>query len=198
MNFTEKDFIGIFENALPDGYCEHLIKEFEINQKLGLSETRIESEDAVAHKKNDNQMYCNGRNLRFNDFENKDTYSMFFDGLQECFNLYADKFSIIRNTRMSARDLKLQKTESGGGYHVWHNEQGNGVHSSRSLVFMLYLNTLPDDACGETEFLYQQRRIKPVENTMVIWPAAFTHAHRGNVVYGDNIKYIATGWFYNE
>ena len=63
---------------------------------------------------------------------------------------------------------------------------------------MLYLNTLPEESNGETEFLYQQRRINPVENTMVLWPAAFTHSHRGNPVYGNAAKYIVTGWFYYE
>lgn len=92
----------------------------------------------------------------------------------------------------------MQGTSTGGGYHVWHSEQGNGDHANRGLVYMLYLNTLPTEANGETEFLYQQRRLNPVENTMVIWPAAFTHAHRGNPVYGDNTKYIVTGWFYHE
>ena len=92
----------------------------------------------------------------------------------------------------------MQKTSSGGGYHVWHGEQGNDDSANRGLVYMLYLNTLPKEANGETEFLYQQRRINPVANTMVLWPAAFTHAHRGNPVYGDNTKYIVTGWFYHE
>jgi hypothetical protein len=63
---------------------------------------------------------------------------------------------------------------------------------------MLYLNALPSGANGETEFLYQQRRINPTKNTMVLWPAGFTHPHRGNPVYGDVSKYIATGWFYHE
>ena len=94
--------------------------------------------------------------------------------------------------------MKMQKTSSGGGYHVWHGEQGNGDQANRGLVYMLYLNTVPVEANGETEFLYQQRRINPVENTMVLWPASFTHTHRGNPVYGDNHKYIITGWFYHE
>ena len=61
---------------------------------------------------------------------------------------------------------------------------------------MLYLNTLAPEEAGETEFLYQQKRIKTEENAMLIWPAAFTHTHRGNAVYGENYKYVATGWFY--
>jgi hypothetical protein len=63
---------------------------------------------------------------------------------------------------------------------------------------MLYLNTLSTEEAGETEFLYQQRRLQPTENTTVLWPAAFTHAHRGNTVFGERSKYIVTGWFYYE
>jgi hypothetical protein len=63
---------------------------------------------------------------------------------------------------------------------------------------MLYLNTLELNEAGETEFLYQQTRLQPQKNTMVVWPAAFTHAHRGNVVHGTNCKYIVTGWFYYD
>ena len=90
----------------------------------------------------------------------------------------------------------MQKTNPGGGYHLWHSEQGNEDHSARCLVYSLYLNDI-DDA-GETEFLYQKLRISPKENSMVIWPAAFTHTHRGNVVHGNKSKYIITGWFYLE
>ena len=94
--------------------------------------------------------------------------------------------------------MKMQKTSSGGGYHVWHCEQGNDDQARRGIVYSLYLNSLPEEANGETEFLYQQRRIAPVQNTMVLWPASFTHPHRGNPVYGNNSKYIITGWFYYE
>ena len=123
---------------------------------------------------------------------------MFFKGLQDCFSVYGEKYSTLKNIEINCTNMKMQKTSSGGGYHVWHAEQGNGEQANRGLVYMLYLNTLPKEANGETEFLYQQCRINPIENTMVLWPAAFTHAHRGNPVYGDNTKYIVTGWFYHE
>jgi hypothetical protein len=55
---------------------------------------------------------------------------------------------------------------------------------------------LGEDSAGETEFLYQKMRIPPQENCTVIWPAAYTHPHRGNVVHGNKSKYIITGWFY--
>jgi len=56
---------------------------------------------------------------------------------------------------------------------------------------MLYLNTVSEG--GETEFLYLHRRIKPLQGRLLIFPASFTHTHRGNPpLSGD--KYILTSW----
>ena len=33
---------------------------------------------------------------------------------------------------------------------------------------------------------------------MVMWPACYTHMHRGAFLSGDAVKYIATGWFLRE
>ena len=198
MNIEYKDFIGVFSDVYPDGFCEHLIAEFDRSQTLGAGTDRQNSEGAEKHRKDDYQIFCNGKNINFEPFESRNTVDFFFDGLQRCFEEYSNEYSVIKNIDVNSREMKMQKTSKGGGYHVWHAEQGNGDQARRGLVYMLYLNSLPIEANGETEFLYQQRRINPVENTMVLWPAAFTHAHRGNPVYGENSKYIITGWFYHE
>lgn len=198
MKAEYKDFIGIFSDVYPDGFCEHLIAEFERNRTLGVGTNRQNGEGANKHVKDDYQIFSNGKNINFEPFEDKNTVDMFFKGLQHCFEVYTNEFSVLKTLDINCNNIKMQKTSTGGGYHVWHGEQGNGEQAARGLVYMLYLNTLPTEANGETEFLYQQRRISPVGNTMVLWPAAFTHAHRGNPVYGDNSKYIVTGWFYHE
>tara|TARA_R110000796_G_scaffold35765_1_gene91731 strand:- start:4325 stop:4921 length:597 start_codon:yes stop_codon:yes gene_type:complete len=198
MSSEYKDFIGIFSDVYPEGFCQHLISEFERNQTLGAGANRQDAEGAAKHVKNDYQISSNGKNLNFEPFNDQYPVDLFFKGLQHCFEAYSNEFSVIKDVKLNSNIMKMQKTSSGGGYHVWHAEQGNGDQANRGLVYMLYLNTLPTEANGETEFLYQQRRISPVENTMVVWPAAFTHAHRGNPVYGDNHKYIVTGWFYLE
>jgi hypothetical protein len=65
------------------------------------------------------------------------------------------------------------------------------MQRSRVLVFTLYLNDVEEG--GETEFLYLSKRVQPKTGRMVIWPAGFTHTHRGNPpLKGD--KYIITGW----
>jgi len=117
--------------------------------------------------------------------------------LQICYEEYCNKYSIIKDIgHIGTNYMKIQKTAPGEGYHIWHCEHAAGAYATRVIVYMLYLNTLKDDEAGETEFLYQQRRIKPEANTVVLWPASFTHTHRGNTVYGETNKYVVTGWFH--
>lgn len=198
MNIEYEDFIGVFSNVYPDGFCQHLMSEFEKHQNLGAGFDRQHSDGVEKHIKDDCQIFSNGKNILFDPFDGKETSEMFFTGLQACFDHYCNQYSVLKDIKQRCVNMKIQKTSKGQGYHVWHSEQGNGHDANRGLVYMLYLNTLPTEANGETEFLYQQRRINPVENTMVLWPAGFTHPHRGNPVYGDKSKYIVTGWFYHE
>ena len=198
MNFEYRDFIGVFSDVFPEGFCEHLIAEFDRNKDLGVGSNRQQSDGVHKHWKEDYQISGNGKNMNFSAFNNRHTKNMFFEGLQHCFNAYIEQYSTLKDSDIRCSNMKMQKTSTGGGYHVWHSEQSNDDQANRGLVYMLYLNTLPTESNGETEFLYQQRRLNPVENTMVIWPAAFTHAHRGNPVYGENTKYIVTGWFHYE
>jgi hypothetical protein len=198
MNAEYKDFIAIYRDVYPEGYCQHLIKEFDRLVESGAGTNRQRGEGAPKHRKNDMQLGLNFGVHSAQDFNNTPATRMFFDGLQQCYDAYTEQFSVLKEGRITGTAMKMQRTDPGGGYHVWHGEQGNGEHADRVLVYMLYLNTLTQEEAGETEFLYQQRRLQPTENTMVLWPAAFTHAHRGNTVFGERSKYIVTGWFYYE
>lgn len=198
MNIEYKDFVAVYYNVYPEGYCEHLINEFERLTNSGAGRTRKISENASRHDKDDLHMEINVNKQTFSNFNQVQPSRIFFDGLQQCFNEYSEHYSIIKHGKVRATAMKMQRTSPGGGYHLWHCEQGESENSSRVLVYMLYLNTLSEEEAGETEFLYQQRRIRPTENTMVLWPAAFTHAHRGNTVFGAHSKYIITGWFHYE
>ena len=198
MNAEYKDFIAVYRGVYPDGYCQHLISEFERLVESGAGVNRQRGEGVPKHSKNDMQLGLNFGVQNATSFDNRSAVNVFFDGLQQCYDQYADQFSILRDAKITGTAMKMQRTDPGGGYHVWHCEQGNGNHAERVLVYMLYLNTLGENEGGETEFLYQRTRIRPEENLMVLWPSAFTHAHRGNTVLGNTSKYIVTGWFYYE
>ena len=47
---------------------------------------------------------------------------------------------------------------------------------------------------GETEFFFQNIKVKPEKGKTLIWPTDFTHMHRGITSHSQD-KYIATGWF---
>ena len=190
------NFIGMYQDVYPDGFCNHLINEFERLLESGVCNNRQSAENTTKTRKEDFHYFMNIRNNPMSPFNETCVNKTFLTGLQNCFDDYTDEFDILKDYNLRCTTLKMQKTEPGAGYHVWHAEQGPDADASRCLVYSAYLNTIED--AGETEFLYQRLRIPPKENTVIIWPAAFTHTHRGNVVHGDKSKYIVTGWFYIE
>jgi len=198
MKATYNQFIGMYHQVFPDYFCQHIIDEFEKFNKFGIVHNRQETENSPKHNKQDLFCFLNFKNHSLSSFRNRDANRVFWEGLQECFNDYVDEYDILKDLDIRCTSVKIQKTEPGGGYHVWHCEQNNGDMANRCLVYAIYLNNLDEDSAGETEFLYQQLRIPPKENCCIIWPAGFTHPHRGNVVYGNKSKYIVTGWFHLE
>ena len=74
-----------------------------------------------------------------------------------------------------------------------HVDVGDHASAKRFLAFLVYLNDVEEG--GETEFRFQKRRIKPTAGTVVLFPAAMTHVHKGNMVMGEDNKYIVTGWY---
>ena len=116
----------------------------------------------------------------------------FWDKLGPCIDVYIAKFGEAWPCKKyDSHDLKAQKIQPGGGYHVWHSEWTTG-NTSRVLAWMVYLNDMPQGE-GETEFLYQGLRVQPKAGRILMWPAGFTHTHRGNPVYSHD-KYQITGW----
>jgi hypothetical protein len=110
----------------------------------------------------------------------------------ECYPKYIQKFSILQQfEKHNIFDVKIQKTMPGEGYHAWHTEAMHLKDRNRIMAFMLYLNDVDDG--GETEFLYQKVRFKPTKDRLLIWPAGYTHPHRGNPPL-SNDKYVITGW----
>tara|TARA_B100001094_G_scaffold322453_1_gene371800 strand:- start:2293 stop:2910 length:618 start_codon:yes stop_codon:yes gene_type:complete len=187
-------FIGIYENVFPDGYCNHMVREMDMLLATGAGSNRQQFEGCHKTVKQDEHLFLNMNDHSPNPFNGEHCRKIFWDGLQHCFDRYCNEYDILKDMPLKATSLKMQKTVPGGGYHVWHCEQGSDDGANRVAVYSLYLNTIED--AGETEYLYQKLRIPAKENTLVIWPAGYTHPHRGNAVYGDKAKYILTGWFY--
>jgi len=86
---------------------------------------------------------------------------------------------------------QVQRYREGEYYH-WHIDGGSHQFSQRQLVALWYLNDVPGPG-GETEFLYQDVRVRPEKGKLVLFPPFWTHEHRA-VRVERGIKYIATTW----
>lgn len=194
------DFIGVWQNFVPKNFCDEVIQYFEDvysnkgcyiapdgGSEFGSCEDITRSEDVYggALNRKDYALLLNYTNpelsYKVNQF------------LKSCVLHYREVFPQLKQALLVSTDVKLQKTPPGGGYHLWHYENSTMDHAMRELTWMIYLNDMPEGD-GETEFLDQRRRIRPTAGTVVIWPAGYTHVHKGNTVFTQD-KYILTGWY---
>ena len=183
------NFIGIFRNAFTKEFCEEIISQYESMILSGHGQTRFQSHRDPRTHKDDTQLFTDDVVSVPLRKVTREFNELFWN---KFFPIYEQEYSTIKEAGRHANyAFKVQKTKIGGGYHVWHFESGNREVSNRFLTWILYLNDVREG--GETEFLYQAMRIKPEQGTLVIWPASFTHTHRGNPPL-SNEKYIVTGW----
>jgi len=174
-------FIAVYGNCLEKSQCDLIIERFESALKrtvtLSTSDNSIDRKDIALFSHAVPQV------------EN-----IIVQVMNECLSKYREEYHCLDSlVQISSDEIKLQKTEPRGGFHKWHCEAARVATAKRVLAWTLYLNDIPEGE-GETEFVWQGVRIVPKAGNFAIWPAAFTHVHRGNPVYSCD-KYIATGWF---
>jgi hypothetical protein len=183
------DFIGVYENAFSPEYCKLVINHFDTMQKNGFTLNRMQTGKQTIEV-DDEHLACHSHEqINFTPANLMTTFNgVFWTKYKE----YSNKYSIL--TTVGGHNnycFKVQKTDIGGGYHTWHCEAHSRESCHRVLAWMVYLNDVAEG--GETEFLYQHKRINAKQGTLVIFPSAFTHAHRGNPPL-SNAKYVITGW----
>jgi hypothetical protein len=177
MRYYHDQHIGVYENAISNEWCDKLIEYFENN--INKAEARDEGGGSLSGIR-DTQLYLEDENYikEFNKY--------FLD----IFLLYSYKYPNI-NQPLIINSYKIQKTLPTEGFHPYHIEQTDINVINRVAVYTVYLNDVKEG--GETEFLYQLKRIKPKKRTICIFPAGYTHVHRGNTPFSGE-KYILTGW----
>lgn len=113
--------------------------------------------------------------------------------LWECVMQYTQEFDILYSATSFeiSPQINFQKyTPPSGGYKKWHFERNK--HDPTFLVWMIYLNDIEKE--GGTSFRYLNHTEKAERGKCLIWPAEFTHVHKGEVA-PEETKYILTGWY---
>ncbi|SDD73071.1 2OG-Fe(II) oxygenase [Aquimonas voraii] len=223
MSHSHNDFIEVYDNALSREQCAALIQRFERSNQLqpgavggGVYPELKHSSDLTISGRPEwqdaeqalNTAMLNGLvaylrryphtliaplMLQMQDPNSGEVRRLDASDVER---MNADRLVPVLQQVFRPGAINLQRYRAGeGGYPYWHCElyprdrDAECLH--RTLLWTVYLNDGFDE--GETEFLYQERKVKPKVGSLLIAPAAFTHTHRGNRPQrGD--KYIATSW----
>ena len=183
----EDNFIYIKKDALDKSVCKRFIELFE--------ESDLKSRASNRSSKKSTDIYFDPRilhdNTKWGVWEEVLVPLMYAlrDGMKD----YAKKYDVIEYLRpFKINFFNIQKYEPGEGFYNWHCENNGEIQfMNRNLVFMIYLNDVEN---GGTEFMFQKHREEAEIGKLVIWPAGWTHTHRG-VISEKEIKYIVTGWW---
>jgi hypothetical protein len=182
MKIGKYSFINKFSNAYPKESCNNLIRWFEENKKIAKSgsygsKNQLNNLEICLHLKHVNEFYGLGKSL------NK--------CVKQFTKIYPEVNKDLERWNIHPF-IQLMKYEAGNFYHKVHCENdGNKDHLQRAFAWMIFLNTIKKG--GGTEFIYQNIIAKPLAGDFYIWPAGWTHLHRGvNAPHEE--KYILTGW----
>tara|TARA_Y100000310_G_scaffold166634_1_gene166325 strand:- start:73 stop:708 length:636 start_codon:yes stop_codon:yes gene_type:complete len=196
MKEEYKDFIGIYDKSVPVELCNVFVENWEEAKKnRTIVDLSKENKTGILHR-TDNPI---GRKdeIAFIDPLSSTIYPVppvhaYFDYLKKCFACYAKRYSILFYGALYNDAFKIHKVKQSEGYHEWHYEKSDPNTLDRVVVYMTYLEA--PKSGGETEFLHQSLRIKPIVGRTLLWPAGFTHMHRGNPPLDGEKMYI-DGWF---
>jgi hypothetical protein len=190
-----QNFISVIDNVMTEELCCKLIEGFHLVHDNEGSWNRQDADNSPKINKEDIA-------VRSADLLVDNLYSSVHDSLTKTIKdyllNYVKEFEVgmfantpINEYPINQTGIKIQMTKPSQGYHVWHCENSSQIVKGRFLTWILYLNDV--DEGGETEFIHLSERVKPKTGRLVIFPAGWTHTHRGNPPL-SNIKYIATGW----
>lgn len=185
---TNPHFIGSWQiNDL--SICDKIISNFE-NENLGKQSqgtSGFEKVDLSVKNSKDISIIPNELSLPHNN-----VYKEYLNFLASCYKDYSCQWPFIKETIPSVNigTFNVQRYTAGQHFSKVHTER-NLASMEREFAFMTYLNNV--EFGGSTHFEHYGLEIKPQKGLTLIWPAMWTHAHKGNVI-NSGIKYIITGW----
>ena len=195
MKEEYKEFIGIYDESVPIELCNVFVENYEEAKKNRTIIDMTKENDTGYWKKplpvarKDEVAFVAPLMSTIYPIPPVKAY---FNFLSECFKRCIERYSIQFEGTIFNDVFKIHKVGKSEGYHIWHYERSAPDSIDRLMAYMTYLE-VPEEG-GETEFLHQSLRIEPIVGRTLIWPAGFTHMHRGNPPLDGEKMYI-TGWF---
>jgi len=187
-HFDPSTFMGGW--YIPYDICDELIDYYNFLKKwkYTMEGTVGDEKKGTTVKKEDKESF----DVSFDKDCLSHTTNRYMKSLQSVLEKYIEKYPKSNAvSSFQVESFNIQWYPKKGGFKEWHTENSGQHHSVlRHLVFMTYLNSLEN---GGTEFFHQDLKVDAEKGLTLIWPATWTHFHRG--VITDQEKYIITGWF---
>ena len=180
-----KNHILRMKGLVPEDECKKIINYFESHSELHF-EGFVGGNKKGDDFKKDTEISC--------DFDKSQGPCWISKYINTALTEYIKQYPEVNNISSYKKFnlFKLQRYLPSEGYFACHCENDNPSVSGRVLAWMIYLNDVTDG--GYTEFPSQKKKYQPRTGDVLLWPAYFTHTHRG-VISKSQTKYIATGWF---
>jgi len=180
----QHSFIFEKEKSLPLDICNEMMRRFEASsneQYAGRVGQTIQQEKSI---KRSTDLVVSGKEHW------KDIDRELFRSLGQAIREFRETFPFFQGPFKDS-GYAIQRTSPDEFYH-WHIDGGSHEFSQRQLVAVWYLNDVAGPG-GETEFSYQDVKIKPQAGKLLLFPPFWTHEHRGTKLE-QGVKYIATTW----
>ena len=189
LDSDQINFIGIW-NLENNELCKDIINFFETNIDLQKDGTTGDGKKTELKKTTDINIHPN--NLKEEKFVHIKNY---IKSLHNCYLDYQEQWPFLKD-KINTVDIptfNIQRYNPGDHFSHIHTERSSLNSLHRVFAWMTYLNNVDDG--GKTHFTHYDLKIKPEIGKTLIWPAEWTHAHRGEIL-NNGVKYIITGWMH--
>ena len=170
--------------------CENLIEAFKAAKELGFVHEGLSAKGVDKKWKDSEDVSLNCLPAQ----QYKKHVTEYREHVMQSIRSYISEFKVLATSGAKVGFLEppqIQHYEPGGAFFGEHYESSGLDISHRILAFMTYLNTV--NKGGGTHFLYQDHICNAKVGSTIVWPAGFTHAHKGIPAPNEH-KYIITGW----
>ena len=188
---SEPNFIGAWMIE-PSTICDDLIAYFDANSHLRL-EGRVGNQVNL-EAKNSMDLSIKPKDLLLPQNE---VFARYFDLLFGCYQDYQVQWPFLKvfAEELHIGTFNIQRYKRGQHFQKVHTERSGLSSLHRLFAWMTYLNDVSAEDGGATVFTHYDLTIQPKKGLTLIWPAEWTHAHKGSVLRA-NSKHIVTGWMH--
>lgn len=172
--------------------CGDLIDYFELNTEKQAKGVTSQGRNTSLESKKSIDITLSPKEI---NLPGNEVFVEYFQSLFDCHKDYIKQWPFVEKFagKIEIGKFVLVRYQSGGHFQNLHTERSDLGTLHRVLVWMTYLNDVKDG--GATYFDHYGLEVQPKQGLTLIWPAEWTHAHKGNVIQSGS-KYIITGWMH--